>query len=296
MSYFADYQLLPPLSAEEYEALKADIAEHGLQYPIIADEDGTVLDGHHRARICQELGISPPTEVRAGLSDEQKHDLALSLNLQRRHLTQTQKRELIRAEIERDPERSNRAIGRLLAVDHKTVAAVRVADRAEDEEPPDWLVALQALDEMQTADMAEFKDLQAASLRLKQDLPQPGDDISDEERIAALREIGVFVRWAGEYVNRCSRWRYRFHHWLWKGLVSVMPAYPELSSPRSLWRQLDLGWGMAEAEYLGQLPLELIEDYLNEVERENRSAGFDERPTLQGLRHFTYTRRHRGSD
>jgi hypothetical protein len=125
------YQLLPPLRDSEYEALKADIAEHGVQYPIVVDEHGAVLDGHHRMRICQELGISPPIEVRAGLTDDEKHDLALSLNLQRRHLSHLEKRELIRAEIELNADRSNRSIARLLAVDHKTVGAVRSEVLAE---------------------------------------------------------------------------------------------------------------------------------------------------------------------
>lgn len=41
------YQLLPDLTEEEYEALKADIAERGVMVPIELDEQGNVLDGHH---------------------------------------------------------------------------------------------------------------------------------------------------------------------------------------------------------------------------------------------------------
>ena len=36
------------LSAEQFEDLRADIAEHGLQHPIIIDDAGLILDGRHR--------------------------------------------------------------------------------------------------------------------------------------------------------------------------------------------------------------------------------------------------------
>ena len=52
------YQFLPPLSDSDYEALKGDIATRGIMVPIEYDQDGNVLDGHHRLRICAELGIA----------------------------------------------------------------------------------------------------------------------------------------------------------------------------------------------------------------------------------------------
>jgi hypothetical protein len=119
------YQLLPPLSPDEYAALKADIAEHGVMVAVEVDEDGNLLDGHHRAAIAAELGIDYPTVVRAGLTEEQKLEHALRLNLQRRHLSLDQRRELVRAELDRDPNRSDRAIARLTGVDHKTVGKMR---------------------------------------------------------------------------------------------------------------------------------------------------------------------------
>ena len=119
------YQPMPDLTPAEYEALKADIAQHGVQVPIEVDEHGAILDGHNRQRICAELGIAAPTITRAGLTEDEKHAHALRLNLQRRHLTSAQKRELIRAELDRDPGRSDREIGRLIGADHKTVGNVR---------------------------------------------------------------------------------------------------------------------------------------------------------------------------
>lgn len=119
------YQLLPPLTGDEYAALREDIAANGIRVPVDVDEDGTVLDGHHRQAIAAELGIPCPTRVVTGLTDEDKRCHALAVNLQRRTLTREQRRALILAELEHDDTRSDRAIARLLGCDHKTVGAVR---------------------------------------------------------------------------------------------------------------------------------------------------------------------------
>lgn len=120
------FQVMPPLSTEEYEALKADIGEHGVQVPVEMDESGAILDGHHRVKACQELGINKwPTVVRIGLSTEEKRAHASRLNLARRHFTQEQKRLLIKEQLKETPEKSNNGIARLLGVSDKTVQTVR---------------------------------------------------------------------------------------------------------------------------------------------------------------------------
>jgi len=87
---------MPALTAAEYAALKADIAAHGVQVAVEMDDEGHVLDGHHRVRACQELGIANyPSLVRVGLTEEQKIEHALALNLVRRHLTTAQRRAVV---------------------------------------------------------------------------------------------------------------------------------------------------------------------------------------------------------
>ena len=49
--------LVPEMSAEDYESFKHIIKEHGLLVKIIVNQRGVILDGHHRFRACQELGI-----------------------------------------------------------------------------------------------------------------------------------------------------------------------------------------------------------------------------------------------
>lgn len=120
------YQLLPELTVDEFAALKADIAKRGVQVPVEYDEDGNVLDGHHRIRACEELGIEEwPCVTRGDLSEEEKVEHVLSLNLNRRHLTREQRRALIADLLMRTPEKSDRQIGRMAGASHPTVADVR---------------------------------------------------------------------------------------------------------------------------------------------------------------------------
>jgi len=80
-------QLMPPLSPNEYEALKADIDKRGVLIPILVDADtGDVIDGHHRLQACQELGKEVPRVEQRFANDEERKEHALILNLLRRHL------------------------------------------------------------------------------------------------------------------------------------------------------------------------------------------------------------------
>lgn len=117
---------MPPLSADEYEELKADIQARGVLVPVEYDEDGNILDGHHRVQICEELGITEwPRVVRLGLSEAGKLTHARQLNLARRHLDRQQKRELIAQQLRETPQTSDRQIAEALGVSHPTVGAVR---------------------------------------------------------------------------------------------------------------------------------------------------------------------------
>jgi hypothetical protein len=99
-SQTAPYQLLPPLSPEEYNALKDDIRQRGVCVAIEFDADGNVLDGHNRLQIWNELqdeGVDIPMYdqvVRQFESEDAKRDYVLALNLKRRHLDNAQKAEL----------------------------------------------------------------------------------------------------------------------------------------------------------------------------------------------------------
>lgn len=121
-----DYQVMPNLNADEYKELKEDIAQRGVMVPIEFDEQGHILDGHHRMKICAELGIKDyPKVIRAGMTEEEKRTHARKLNMARRQLSQEQRRELIRQQLKETPEKSDRQIAAGLGISHHTVSARR---------------------------------------------------------------------------------------------------------------------------------------------------------------------------
>jgi ParB-like chromosome segregation protein Spo0J len=133
---FAD--LLPPLTAEEYQELKEDIQANGVLYPVFIDDANNVIDGHNRLRIAVELDL-PKHAVRmrnVEVEDaKKKEEIALNLNTHRRQLDRKQKQELIAKHIRIDPEQSDRQIADKVGVDHKTVGKVREGMEATGDVP-----------------------------------------------------------------------------------------------------------------------------------------------------------------
>jgi hypothetical protein len=124
---------MPP---DQFEALKADISERGVLTPIDVDEQGFILDGHHRYRACCELGIEDfPTIVRPALTEADKRMFARKANMLRRHLTRAQLRQIISDQLRDTPEWANNRIAQELGADSKTVQSVRQRLEATSEIP-----------------------------------------------------------------------------------------------------------------------------------------------------------------
>src|SRR5215204_1177916 len=87
-------RLVPEISAEEYNALKQSIKENGLYVPIIVNQNGILLDGHHRYKACQELGITPSQVVRKFADELDEKLFVIDCNLTRRQLNNFQRTEL----------------------------------------------------------------------------------------------------------------------------------------------------------------------------------------------------------
>jgi ParB-like chromosome segregation protein Spo0J len=126
------YQVLPPLSDDEYAALKDDIRQNGVQIPVVEDEEGSLIDGVHRVRACEELrteGVDVPAYPRVvlrGLTEAQKRSRARRLNLNRRHLDRAGKRRLIADQLRECPHWANNRVAKELAVSPHTVGIVRM--------------------------------------------------------------------------------------------------------------------------------------------------------------------------
>ncbi len=119
---------LPPLSYEEFTALRDNIAVNGVLVPILVDSDGPrrkIIDGNFRKRIADELGYDCPEIVQPGLEEDEKRALARALNLARRQLNADQKRELIADQLKETPDKSLRWVAKMLGVHHATVGSVR---------------------------------------------------------------------------------------------------------------------------------------------------------------------------
>jgi len=90
-----DYEkLLPKMSDQEFAELKISIKTEGQHYPIIANDNLEVLDGHHRFRACVELNIEPDFEVRRFEEKLLEKKFVIEANLRRRHLNNFQLVEL----------------------------------------------------------------------------------------------------------------------------------------------------------------------------------------------------------
>jgi ParB-like chromosome segregation protein Spo0J len=90
-----EYQsLVSPLTTEEYDKLKDDIQEHGLDEPIKVNSQMVILDGHHRYKACQEIGISPKFEVKSFENQLLEKRYVIAANRYRRHLNTFQRVEL----------------------------------------------------------------------------------------------------------------------------------------------------------------------------------------------------------
>lgn len=122
----ANYQVMPDLSDDEYRELKDDIQKRGVMVPIEFDEHGNVLDGHHRLKICEELGIKEyPKVIRAGMTEAEKRLHARKLNMARRQLTREQMGKLVDQQIIETPEKSDRQIANGLGVSNPYVSKRR---------------------------------------------------------------------------------------------------------------------------------------------------------------------------
>jgi hypothetical protein len=115
--------LFPMMEKEALKDLAANIKENGQRFPITFwKKTGELLDGRNRLAACLALGLKAKTDLYEG---DDPISFIVSANIHRRHLTATQKRELVGKLLELNPEKSDRQIASTAKVDHKTVAKER---------------------------------------------------------------------------------------------------------------------------------------------------------------------------
>jgi hypothetical protein len=88
-----EIQPFPPLAPAIEKALRQSITRFGVIVPVVKDQHNRILDGHHRARIADELGVSYRVRTINVADDAEAQTIARTLNADRRHLTEAQRRE-----------------------------------------------------------------------------------------------------------------------------------------------------------------------------------------------------------
>lgn len=121
MSTYTDtpYQLFPALDRATEDALRESINRWGVIVPVVVDQNGQVIDGHHRQRIARELGVDYGVQQIEVGSEDDARAIAATLNTDRRHMDIDQRRAIV-AHL-REQGHSLRAIAGAVGVSAKTV-------------------------------------------------------------------------------------------------------------------------------------------------------------------------------
>lgn len=123
----APFQLFDALPTHIEDALRASIERFGVLVPVVRDQHGAVIDGHHRAHIADKLGVKYRVDVVQVADEAEAQEIARTLNADRRQLTEDQRREVVQAL--REQGHSERAIAGAIGVSKATVH--RDIERAE---------------------------------------------------------------------------------------------------------------------------------------------------------------------
>lgn len=187
-------ELFPVMDEAVFAALVADIAAHGQREPILV-LDGQVIDGRHRLRACEQLGLEPLVR-QVSADDGDPFGLVVSLNLHRRHLSEGQ-RAIIAARLATLPHGRPDANAQICAFTQDEAAQhLKVSRRTVQHARA---VLDHGIDELQAAVKGgEISVSAAAELsRLPADTQRAALTKTPEEIRAIAREVKVRIKEAG---------------------------------------------------------------------------------------------------
>ncbi len=192
-----DVQALMPIDPADRERLKEDIAKDGIRDAIKVYKNGNkyyILGGYNRWRIAQELNISTvPVEV-YHISPEERRDLVIKDNLNRRHLTRDQKQKLIEYFLRLEPEKSDRAIAKKTGSDHKTVGSVRRELESTGEIP-------QLNKRIGIDDKVRLSKINKSNINDKPNIDKKSDDLEKPNKIKSSEITNLILEGAFDYYD-----------------------------------------------------------------------------------------------
>lgn len=113
------HQLFPALDPATELALRESIRRFGVLVPVVRDQHGQIIDGHHRTRIAGEESVTFRVDVVNCTDDQEAREIAATLNADRRQMDAGQRREIVAAL--REAGHSLRAIAGAVGTDKKQV-------------------------------------------------------------------------------------------------------------------------------------------------------------------------------
>ena len=125
--------VLPPLPDLEYAQLRDSIRERGVLQPLLITADHVLIDGHERWKAICELGMARyPLRVLGNLSEPERKELAIRLNVERRHLSRAERARLLGMILVEAPSKSTREVADMMKINQSTVSRARQKLRAGD--------------------------------------------------------------------------------------------------------------------------------------------------------------------
>lgn len=183
----SDTQLFAELPRHIEDALRASIKRFGVLVPVVKDQHGNLIDGHHRSRIADEEGVDYRVDMVHVKDADERREVALTLNADRRQLDPAQRREIV-AEL-RSQGHSYRAIGGALGVGTATVHR-DVRSSGVSDETPEQPVRVAGLDGKTYAPTRESRPAVVAA-KNRREAERAQSALADIEELPAGRTLDV---------------------------------------------------------------------------------------------------------
>lgn len=233
---------------EALEELARSIEERGIIQPILAEEepDGSylIVAGERRYRAAQLAGLTVVPVITAAFSDDEKLEIALIENIQRKDLNALEEAAAYQELMERtgaSQEELSRRLGRSRPAIANAVRLLRLPPAVQDAVATGALSAGHARALLALNDPAMIE--QAAQIIVEDDL-----NVRAAERIAALAQQGIPLDQARQQIAAPS------------GAATAVPTnpVPEQAIPREAARSTDGGTGPTKSLELREFEERLI--------------------------------------